>query len=62
MNTELLNKLFESSTGMSFPTRSIHYEYRSLSVSNLQDFAKAVVKECENFTNKELMKKHFDIT
>jgi hypothetical protein len=64
MNHELLTKLFESSTGMTFPTRSVHYEYRSLSASNLHAFAKAVVKECENFTDEHtavFMNKHFDI-
>ena len=61
MNTELLKKLFETSTGLSFPSRSTHYEYRSLSASNLHNFAKAIIEECGNFTDKELMKKHFDI-
>ena len=43
MNTELLQKLWEESTGTSYPNVG---KYRYVADYNIESFAKAVIEEC----------------
>lgn len=44
MNTSLLKKLWEESTGMSYPESKGQYRYAAS--YNIEDFAKSIIEEC----------------
>lgn len=61
MNKEVIVRLFEESTGKTYPECK---SYRGLGTFDIDEFAKTIVKECEKFTNKTtalFMRKHFGL-